>query len=57
MKNIKEVIDNGIIRCFHDNIYLGMGQSAPVALKVILTVVLVISAIIRCAIDFLLANN
>ena len=33
------------------------GKSAPVALKVILTVVLVISAIIRCAIDFLLANN
>lgn len=33
------------------------GQSAPVALKVILTVVLVISAILRCVIDFLLANN
>ena len=33
------------------------GQLAPVALKVILTVVLVISAILRCAIDFLLANN
>lgn len=33
------------------------GQSAPVALKVILTIVLVISAILRCLIDFLLANN
>ena len=33
------------------------GQSAPVALKVILTIVLVISAILRCVIDFLLANN
>ena len=33
------------------------GQSAPVALKVVLTIVLVISAILRCVIDFLLANN
>ena len=32
-ENMDVLIDNGIIRCFHDNIYLGMGAVGSSDLK------------------------